>query len=273
MKFATKFRHKLTLCSIGLLAVMGIVSAAPQVLAYDALEIEVEEDDDEISFALTHVVAGDEVEEEYEYDTANLDEAYDLLANATGLSVTDIKAAVVSEEVSTDEEEIEATATEAIDDAEDEIAEASLYIATLAEDDDGTRSEYESWLVIAEGYLEKANAAFADEDFLTAEEWAEKAEDKAELITDRDDDDKDGYGDKDRGHGNNPDKCDKDNPGKSPNCKSESSAKPEQAAKQKQGDNKFKDYGKTTDRAELQRQLQELLVLLIALLQQQMEME
>ncbi|MFW6210296.1 MAG: hypothetical protein ACOC4E_02270 [Patescibacteria group bacterium] len=272
MKFAKKFRHKLTLCSIGLLAIMGIVSATPQVLAYDALEIEVEEDDDEITFALTHVVAGDEVEEEYEYDTANLDEAYDLLANATGLSVTDIKAAVVSEEVSTDEEELEAEATAAIDDAKEEIAEASAYIAALAEDDDN-RSEYESWLVIAEGYLEKANAAFTDEDFLTAEEWAEKAEDKAELISDRDDDDKDGYGDKDRGHGNDPDKCDKDNPGKSPNCKSESSAKPEQAAKQKQGEDKFKDYGQTTDRAELQRQLQELLVLLIALLQQQMEME
>jgi len=71
----------------------------------------------------------------------------------------------------------EAEATEAIEEATEAVAEA----VEAVEEETTDRGEY---LETAEGYLTKAEAAFADEDYTAAYEWAEKAEDKSEYILD-----------------------------------------------------------------------------------------
>ena len=263
--------------SVALCVLLFLLSVSTA-LAYDKLAIEVELEDAQIEFELTHLVDGEEVEEEFTYSTTNLEEAYELLAEDTGLSQDEIAAAITELDEDLDEDTPEREAAEAIAAAEEEIAAAVVYIERLSSDS-AQRTEYESWLTIAEDYLEEATAALADDAFARAESWAEKAEDKAELITDEDDDsDEDGYGDKDRGHGNDTDKCDEDNPGKAPFCDEDDDAEKQQDKDQEKTQDKdkerdqdrYKEYGKTNDRAELQRQLRELLQLLISLLQQQM---
>lgn len=140
-------------------------------------------------------------------------------------------------------------AEEAIEDAEEKIAEAGTYVESLDEAD-SNRTTFESYLEVAEGYLADAEEAFADKEYEDAEDWAKKAENKAKLILEDDSEE-----DSNKGHGNDDDGCDDDNPGKK--CDDSSS-------------DDYKNFGKSTDREELQKQLRMLLMLLIELLQKKM---
>lgn len=77
--------------------------------------------------------------------------------------------------------------------------------------------------------------------------------------------------DDDKGHGNDKDECDEDNPGKKDTCTDEDKKVDEEKPAPKDIlKERFQNFGKTTDRTELQTQLQELLVMLIELLQKKM---
>jgi hypothetical protein len=161
-----------------------------------------------------------------------------------------IEAAVkVENDEDEDEEEDRADAEEAIEYAAEAVAEAQAAVADkVSTDEDG--------LEVAEEYLAKAETAFADKEYNAAYEWAEKAEDKAEIIV---------YG-PDEDDGTNKrwttDKCDS-NPGIGNGVNEKCD---DDYRKLEPSHDKYKDYGKSDDRAELESQLQELMQLLIQLL-------
>ena len=150
-------------------------------------------------------------------------------------------------------------AEEAIEDAEEAIEDAELYIESLENDD----KDLEEYLEIAKDYLQEAELAFEDGEYADAEEWAEKAEDKVEvyILDDKDDN---------KGHGNDDDKCDEDNPGNSHLCDDDFEPELDRDRDRINLSDDFKNFGQSTDRVELQKQLQLLLTLLIQLLQAQL---
>lgn len=161
----------------------------------------------------------------------------------------------------------------------DAIAAAEDYLDDLGND---AKDSDEEKLADAKDLLADAEDAFDDEEYADAEELAEEAEDLALEIydsgesdddededadEDSNDDDEDGDldDDSDKGHGNDEDGCDEDNSGKGKGCDDDSEDDNVSTTTQ----SKYKDYGKSTDMAELQTQLRELLMVLIQLLQKQ----
>jgi hypothetical protein len=249
------------------------LGAALTAFAYDDLEIEVEVYSDRIEVEVEYDVDGEEMEEEYEYDTTDLDEAYGLLAVELGLNQQEVEDAVVKVEEEEEEEEEEENeesdmeeAADEIADAEEAILEAEVCIAEMEEGSD-EMSEAEDKLANAEALLADAETAFGEADYETAEEKAELAEDLAKEICGEEAVDEE---DEDNG-----DFCDKTKKaagwGVAKKCVDDDDYK----INDKMADKieRFADFGKSNDRAVLQSQLQQLLLILIDLLQQQMSLQ
>lgn len=233
----------LALPAIALMVAISLATALTA-FAYEDLEIEFDVTKSTTKVEVSYEIDDEEVEVRYTYNTTDRKEVYRLLANELDLSVAAVMEA----------DEDRQDAAEEIDDAKEAIEKAEAYIARL-DNNSKERDTYKSWLATAKRLLADAETAFAKYDYVRAERLAEQAEDKAEYIYESTDDKEDS----DRGHGNNKDRCDKDNPGKAKYC--------EDSQKEKLGD-RFKDYGKSNNRAELETQLRELMLILIQLLQQ-----
>ena len=226
---------------------------------------EVEDEDDVDAKAVLQAcydTAENLIEEaEEEFGLGNYAEAEALAEDA----IDELNECIFDEEDAEEKEDAE----EAIEDAEEAIAEAKVHIEDQEEDGKDVE-DLEEWLAIAEGYLEDAGEALEEGDYDEAEELAEKAESKAEYILGKNGgDEKEDkvyvcHNDKNTlkisvsalddhlDHGDTKGKCDYDND------------KKKDWNKDKKQD--YKDFGKSTDQAELRAQLELLIDLLIELL-------
>ena len=236
------------------LVAMAFAAAVPA-YAYDELEIEIEIKDGKTIVEVEYEQDGEDVEREYEYNTTSIQEVYTLLAAELELSEEEIEDAAEVEEYEEDESDME-EAQEEIDEAITLIAEAADYIDTLKDED--KVEMLTGYLVTAEEYLADAQAAFDAEDYEEAENKAEMASDKIEDHILPDDQDED----KDTNKQWTKDKCET-NPGIGIGVNEKCD---DDYNKVERSDDKYKDYGTSTDRAELQAQIQELMQLLIQLL-------
>ena len=293
--------NKLAIIAATLAVAFG---AAFTAFAYEELEIEIDVRDNSTRVEVEYQGAEGEVNEVYEYEETDLDQVYDLLAEDLDISTDEVEDAVTSvtdedEEEDEDEEGEESDeeeATEAIEDAEDAIAEAEEYVDSLFEGvvvstticdvvidpetgKSSTCPEYKEEVIDesltklkekladAKALLEKAEVAFDDGNFERAEDKAEAAEDLAEEILDDEDEDEKDEEDNDF--------CDRASNaagwGVAKKCVDDDDYEINDKMEDKV--DRFADFGKTNDRAELQNQLRELLVILIQLLQQQMALD
>ena len=239
--------------SILVMVVLAFATALTA-FAYEELEIEIETLELSTKVMISYEVEDETVKAVYTYNTTDRDEVYEKVADKLDLTVDEVKEMVDDDASEEDEEKDSEDAAEAIEDAEAAIAKAEAFIATVA--DEAKLDSYESWLTLAKDLLVDANEAFDDEEYADAKADAEYAEKKAKYVYE-DEDYKDD--DKDRGYGNNSDRCDEDNPSNAKLCKD--------SPREKLSD-RFKNFGTTTDRDELQAQLRELMTLLIELLKQ-----
>jgi len=253
---------------VALFALMAMAFAvAVPAYAFEELEIEIEIKESKSLVEVEYEEDGDDVEKEYEFETIDIEEVYALLATELGISKEEVK--LVAEVENDDEEEDDSDAsdaTEAIDEATTLIAEAVDYIDTLEDDDKvETLTEY---LATAEGYLADAQTAFEDEDYEEAEDKASMASDKVEdhILPDSDEDEDEDEDKDDKKETWTKEKCET-NPGVGVGVKEKCD---DDYKKTKPNQDKFKEYGKSTDRAELQAQMQELMQLLIQLLTMQL---
>ena len=166
-------------------------------LAYESLEIEIDiYEDGSIAEVSYEDEDGDDVNEDYEFDETEIEEIYALLAaelDLTADEVEDMTESVTEEDGSVDdadsneedeEEEQIDDAEEAIEDAEEAIEKAQAYIDSLDEEEESSLIDYlEGKLNIAEGLLEDAEEAFEDEEYEDAEEYADRAESKAKVVS------------------------------------------------------------------------------------------
>lgn len=241
--------------------------------AYDALEIEVDILAETTEVEVQYEEGGDVVTEEYIYNTTDLEEVYVLLAAELELTEQDVEDAVVDID-EYDEVVAEEAAADAIADAEDAIADLETYIDGLDEESTSTIEEFEAELLVATGLLADAKEAFDAEDYQEAEALAADAEAVAEDVLDTE-----GKEDEDE---EEEDEGDDEDDDKSTFCERTKQAAGWGVAKKCVNDDnyvvndklakkvtRFEDFGKSTDRIELQSQLQQLLLLLIELLQQQ----
>ena len=257
---------------VAFFAMMALAFAlAIPALAYSELEIDIEVGDVSTMVEVEYEESGEKMEKEFEFETTDLDEVYQAIADELGISVDAVEAALENEDGEEDEEMSDMEeAAEAIADAEAAIADAAEYLEEMgsSSDDYVTKSGY---LDTAKGYLAEAETAFENEDYDAASDWAEKAEDKVEdhILPEDEDEDEDGE-EKDRS-----DYCDKTKQaagfGVAKKCVGEDGY----VVNDKLADKveRFADFGKSTDKAVLQGQLRELLIVLIQLLQAQMALE
>lgn len=253
----------MTLQVAALLAGLALTfGVAAQALAYEEIEIEYETSNGKTIVDVSYELAGVEKDSKFTYFTTDLDEVWEELSDELDLSVEDIES--ILDGTYGVEEGNRADAEEAIEDAEFALEEAVYEIEDV--DDVDEKAELQGYYDTAEEYLEKAEEAFDFGKYADAEEWAEKAEEKVEdyiLKSSSSDNDESEDEDNNKGHGNDDDKCDDDNPGNSDKCDDDKYEDNDKSSD-------FSNFGKSTDRVELQKQLQLLLTLLIQLLQGQL---
>jgi hypothetical protein len=170
-------------------------------LAYDDLRIEVYFDDGHIEVDVDYDERGREVELEYVFNTTDLDEAYERVAERLNLSVAEVEDAVVridrdDEDYNDDDDRWEddddrvrddsyyrnssrTDAAEAIADAKEEIAEAERFVDRNPSNDRAAAD-----LLEAKRLLADAEEAYEDREFGTAERLGDRAEYLAEDIVD-----------------------------------------------------------------------------------------
>lgn len=275
--------------NIKLVALFAVVAmafaAAVPAYAYDELEIEVEIKSNKTLVEVEYEEDGVETETEYEYETTDLQEVYSLLATELDISEDEVEAATSIEDEDEDEDEDEnededdmATqeeAEDAIADAASEIEKAQTVI-TEAELDGKEIDLSSTTLAEARELLVQAEEAYELEEYNEAESLADESEDLAKLarmkyidkteadIAEDEDEDED-----DDDKSDNPwtkEKCET-HPGIGNGVKEKCD---DDYKKSDRNDDKYKDYGKSNDREELQAQLQELMQLLIQLLNLQL---
>ena len=251
----------MTLQVAALLAGLALTfGVATQALAYEEIEIEYETSNGKTIVDVSYELDGIQKDSKFNYSTTDLDEVWEKLSDDLDLTVEDIEAILDGTYFDEDNGSRE-DAEEAIEDAEFALEEAVYEIED--EDDVDERAELQEYYDTAEEYLEEADEAFNYGEYADAEEWAEKAEDKVEvyILDDKDDN---------KGHGNDDDKCDEDNPGNSHLCDDDFEPELDRDRDRINLSDDFKNFGQSTDRVELQKQLQLLLTLLIQLLQAQL---
>ena len=250
---------------------------ALQALAYTDLEVEIDIYDDGAEVEVSYVNSDDEdVDLEYESDLTDLDDIIAEIVEKLDDDEIDADAIEDVAEVENEDGSLDADkedAQESLDDAEDAIDAAQEYLDGLDEDSDEV-SEGNEKLDDARDLLAEAQTAFDEDDYETAEEKADDAEDLAEMVfKSDDDDDEDEDDDKDRSKF-----CERTKKaagwGVAKKCHDQDGWE----INDKLGDkierfSEMKNFGKTTDRVELQSQLRQLLELLIELLQAQMALK
>lgn len=266
-------------------AIALLFSTAFTALAYEDLTVDITIHADNTAVVATYTEDGETVKENFNYDDTDIENIYVYLSDDLEIDQSEVKAAAEVTDL-TDEE----AAAAAIDDAQSAIDDAETYIASLdASTSQDTIDELEGKVADAQALLDEAQTAFAEDDFDTTEEKASEAQDLADEVNTLADDENDegDAEDEDKSEeaddGDSSDFCDRTSKaagwGVAKKCVDDEGYKlNDKMAKkversQDRWESKYANYGQTTDRAELQNQLHELLLLLIQLLQQQMALE
>lgn len=268
--------HKLTVLATTLAVAFGM--AFTTYAAFDDLEIEVKVYEDMVEVEVEY----DDEDEDYTYEDMDLDEAYDELVKDLkddfDLEITTDDIEDIAEvEHEDDEAEAEEDAADAIRDAEDAIADAADRIedAEEAEVDEDDLKAASTTLAKAQEKLDAAEDEYEDEDYAAAEDLADAAKKLAEGIFEVEDNDDDEDDDRDF--------CERTKQaagwGVAKKCVDDEDYELNDKMVKKverfedRNMEKYREYGKSTDKTELQNQLRELLLVLVQLLTKQMELQ
>ncbi len=261
--------HKLTVLATTLAVAFGM--AFTTYAAFDDLEIEVKVYEDKVEVEVEY----DDEDKSYTYEDMDLDEAYDELVKDLD---EDFDLEITTDEIEDIAEvEHEEDAADAIKDAQDAIAAAADRIedAEKAEVDEDDLDAASTTLAKAQEKLDDAEDEYKDEDYAAAEDLADAAKKLAEGIFEVEDNDDDEDDDRDF--------CERTKQaagwGVAKKCVDDEDYELNDKMVKKverfedRNMEKYREYGKSTDKTELQNQLRELLLVLVQLLQKQMELQ